>query len=157
MTPLVARVVAPHMIPFARTLPLQTSKVHLGWLPPCFSQPAYMHAFLCLMALHLGIEQSGNPHYTTLAAYHRRRAIAIVQENLNDMNGATSDENIAAVFNLICVEETLFAPNFVPTPQLQPDISRKLIHLKGLREMVRLRGGVHALANNKSLQQIIIR
>ncbi len=80
-----------------------------------------------------------------------------VQKSLADPQKAVSDENIAAVFSLLCLEESLFLPQFSSRPELQPDLAVLLSHTKGLAEMVRLRGGIHGLSSSRFLQHLIIR
>ena len=138
---------------------MQPTKVQQDWLAPSFHQPAFMHAILCLTAIELSIMHAHEPRYQTMALHHKLLAIAAVQKNLGDPEKAVSDENIAAVFNLLCVEENLFLPAFAPIARfrLQADAAQRLAHMRGLKEMIGLRGGLCGLASNRALQSFLLR
>ena len=138
---------------------MQPTKVQQDWLAPSFHQPAFMHAVLCLTALELSITHAHEPRYQALALQHRVQAIAAVQRNLADPEKAVSNENIAAVFNLLCVEENLFLPAFAPVARslLQADAVQRMAHMSGLKEMIGLRGGLRGLASNRALQSFLLR
>jgi hypothetical protein len=139
-----------------------------------------MHAMLSITALHLGMACGGGgagpgsdgARYMALVVEHKVRAIEAIRDNLNDAREATSDENIAAVFNLLCVEENLFrdqfftrgAPGVGPGAgtgagpasmvrhSVQPDNRQRLAHLYGLRDMIRMRAGLLGLWSSGTLQ-----
>ncbi|KAK4079687.1 transcriptional regulator family: Fungal Specific TF [Trichoderma harzianum] len=137
---------------------IRVSQIHRDWLQPSFSHPAFMHAILSLTALQLAaVQPQRRDHYSGLTLYHKGRAIIAVQHNLADSTLAISDENIAAVFNLLCVEENMFLPIFTATSLFKPDINQRQAHMQGLKEMIRLRGGVHGLGSFKPLQHLLIR
>jgi hypothetical protein len=83
----------------------------------------------------------------------------MIQNNLQDSLSAISDENIAAVFNLLCVEENLLLPAYAPlsNTQLQGDMKRRLIHMQGLRDMIGLRGGLRAMGSARTLRSFLLR
>jgi hypothetical protein len=118
-----------------------------------------MHAVLCLTAVQLSISQPRNPLPRQQAVFHRARAISMIQNNLQDSLSAISDENIAAVFNLLCVEENLLLPAYAPlsNTQLQGDMKRRLIHMQGLRDMIGLRGGLRAMGSARTLRSFLLR
>lgn len=160
-------------------------KIQQFWLAPSLFHSGFMHAMLCLTALHLalmsgrGSSSATSPgasrrplstataRYLTLVAEHRIRAIESIRDNLGagDQARALSDDNIAAVFNLLCVEENLFRPEFFDSDaadrpelrQLRPDHSQRVAHLNGIRRMIRLRGGVAGLGSARALQSFLIR
>lgn len=137
---------------------IRVDQINRDWLQPSFSHPAFMHAILSLTALQLAaVQPQRRDHYTGLTLHHRGRAITAVQHNLADSTLAISDENIAAVFNLLCVEENMFLPIFTTTSLFKPDVNQRQAHLQGLKEMIRLRGGVHGLGSFKPLQHLLIR
>lgn len=138
---------------------LQPAVVQSQWLIPSFAHSAFMHAILCLTAVQRSISQPSNPDHIQLAVFHRARAISMVQCNLQDPVLAISDENISAVFNLLCVEENLLLPAFAPLSrtQLRGDMSRRLVHMRGLRDMIGLRGGIRAMNSAQTLRSFLIR
>ncbi|KAF3075437.1 hypothetical protein CFAM422_002505 [Trichoderma lentiforme] len=137
---------------------IRVSQIHRDWLQPSFSHPAFMHAILSLTALQLAaVQPQRRDHYSGLTLHHRGRAINAVQHNLADSTLAISNENIAAVFNLLCVEENMFLPIFTATSLFKPDINQRQTHMQGLKEMIRLRGGAHGLSSFKPLQHLLIR
>ncbi|KAL7934933.1 hypothetical protein V8C35DRAFT_22652 [Trichoderma chlorosporum] len=148
--------VSPGMTPI--TGKILATQVHQCWIQPSFSHSGFMHALLSLTALQLAAAQ---PHqieyYSSLTLYHRARAIAAIQHNLTDMSLAISDENIAAVFNILCVEENMFLPVFTTARHINPDANQLHAHIHGLNEMIRLRGGILELGSFKPLQHFIIR
>ena len=72
------------------------------WLVPSFGHTAFMHSLLSVIAVQQCIMNPERPTEDIL--FHRLHAIAAVQSNLTDPRQALSDENIAAVLNLLCVE-----------------------------------------------------
>ena len=120
-----------------------------------------MYAFICLTALQLGILQSEKrADYLLQAMQFRLQAVMAIQDNLSDPEKAVSDENIAAVFNLLCVEENLFLPAFddkIGGTQLRPDHAQRLAHMNGLKGLINMRGGVMSLGKSRALQMFLIR
>lgn len=108
---------------------------------------------------------ANSERYIRLAIKHKVWAIRTIRDNLSDPREATSDENIAAVFNLLCVEENMFRSKFAAVDKLrcvEPDHDQRLKHLHGLRDMVRMRGGVLGLwdsntPQSKTLPSFLIR
>lgn len=114
-----------------------------------------MHSLLGTIALHRHVLGRG-PLDAVL--YHRGEAIASVNNALADSNIATgiSDANIGAVFNLLCIEETLGSPHF---GHLRPDGDnphQREMHLQGLLQMLQMRGGLVAMESNRILQAFIL-
>ncbi len=93
------------------------------WLWPSLHHRAFMHAILSLSTLQLALIQPSNTAYLFAVLDHRSKAISAVQVNLVDMNTAISDENIGAVFNLLCVELNIHLPAFAVLSglQIRPD------------------------------------
>lgn len=120
-----------------------------------------MYAFLCLTALQLGILQyDKRADYLLQAMQFRLQAVTAIQSNLSDLQSAASDENIAAVFNLLCVEENLFLPSFddnIGGSKLRPDHAQRLVHMNGLKGLISMRGGVISLGKTRALQMFLIR
>ncbi|KAK0673137.1 hypothetical protein QBC41DRAFT_352855 [Cercophora samala] len=95
--------------------------------------------------------------------YHRIQAISHIQSALADPTRALSDENIATVFQMLCIEENLFLyvgdalKDYPGWKHLQPDTAQRQAHLGGLKKMLSLRGGIARLDGMKGLQAFIIR
>lgn len=130
-----------------------------NWLAPSLKNTAFAHSLLCLTALHMVYEHPETQLGSAgLAAYHRIKAISAVQSVLSDPEEAISDETIAAVFNLVCFEESLFNPA-VSVAYLRPDVAQRGAHAQGLNQMICMRGGIPGLSSGLGglLRQFIIR
>ncbi|VUC23270.1 unnamed protein product [Clonostachys rosea] len=103
----------------------------------------------------LGIELI-QPHYELLLY-----SIAAVQQNLASEELALTDENIAAVFSLLCAEEnfSIHATEIYSKTgrYLQQDNKQRATHLAGLQRMLSIRGGARSLESSRMLQAFIIR
>ncbi|KAL3957003.1 hypothetical protein ACCO45_007581 [Purpureocillium lilacinum] len=150
-------VIAPQITPIAAIL--QPNVVQLQWLAPSFAHAAFMHAILCLTAVQLSMLRPNSPEYILLAIFHRVRAVVAIQQNLEDPLAALSDNNLAAVFNLLCVEENLLLPSFahLAGTHLRPDETAMRSHMRGLRDMIGLRGGLGSMSNAKTLRSFLLR
>lgn len=98
--------------------------------------------------------------------HHRINAIAQIQSALSETgpkSRALSDENVATVFQMLCIEENLFlhaGDSLAADPawkHLQPDKNQREAHLNGLKRMLSLRGGLEGLGEMKGLQAFMIR
>jgi len=81
---------------------------------------------------------------------YKTEAIRHIQKLLMDPKTRVDDNNIAAVFMLLCIEESL-AHDRLPESQAQ-----MAAHLNGLKMMMKLRGGLASLDNNQYLQTFIL-
>ncbi|KAH7038288.1 uncharacterized protein B0I36DRAFT_359872 [Microdochium trichocladiopsis] len=151
------KAVSPQIVPMAGPALSHSATIQAHWIVPSLQQSAFMHAMLGLIALQLSILQPQQTKFRGLVQYHKMQAIKKVQQGLNDPGQAVSDENLAAVFNLMCIEENLFLPEVPQTAELHADQRQRVAHMNGLKEMIRLRGGVHGLASSKMLQHLIVR
>lgn len=84
-----------------------------------------------------------------LLAY-KTEAISHIHKLLSNPKTSVDDNNITAVFMLLCIEESRAADR-LPESQLQ-----KQAHLNGLKMMINQRGGLAALRNNRHLQTFIL-
>lgn len=133
--------------------------IHQHWISPALRHRAFAHALLCLISLRRSLTDSTNTRHVARCLFHRVQSIVAIQENLNNPAEATSNENIAAVFNLACVEGNLLMPafqvdNYAP---LRFDNAQIQVHLNGLRRMIGLRGGIANLGGIHGLQSFMIR
>ncbi|KAF2281315.1 uncharacterized protein EI97DRAFT_454521 [Westerdykella ornata] len=124
------------------------------WFGTALHNTGFMHSLLCTAALHLYIVGRCSMDIIT---YHKTQAIAAINSAISDPdpNLAISDANIGAVFNLLCVEESLLLP-FLAQEAGQEMLNQREIHLNGLRRMVQLRGGLDSIGSNRILQAFIL-
>ncbi|OJJ50414.1 hypothetical protein ASPZODRAFT_1169293 [Penicilliopsis zonata CBS 506.65] len=102
------------------------------WLPLAFGHAALLHSVIaCAAAI-----ASGSFH-DRLAVFHLNAAIRLLNRDLEGTSSrATSDANIAVVCTVAMIEEnTGYHQNW-------------RIHMKGLRELVQLRGGLNAFISS---------
>ncbi|KAF2187620.1 hypothetical protein K469DRAFT_685519 [Zopfia rhizophila CBS 207.26] len=125
------------------------------WFGTAMSNPGFMHSLLCTAALHLYIVGKGS--FDSIL-YHKAQAIAAINSAISDPDPVLgiSDANIGAVFNLLCVEESLLLPIFQSERSDEDQPNQRMIHLNGLRRMVELRGGLKAIKSNRVLQAFIL-
>jgi hypothetical protein len=81
---------------------------------------------------------------------YKTEAIKHIHQLLKDPQTRVDDNNIAAVFMLLCIEESQAAG------QEQGSELEKKAHLNGLRMMIRQRGGLDSLRSNPFLQTFIL-
>ena len=154
LTPLaVMNGIAPNLTPMVRGRNLD--QLHRHWLAPSFRHPAFMHSILCLTALQYCIRNPDRPPYEFM--YHRIQAVAAVQRNLSNPSEALREENIAAVFNLLCVEDNVALCDLYGVGKLQVDSEQRVVHLNGLKRMIKSKGGIRSLGKLKGLQSFLVR
>jgi hypothetical protein len=81
---------------------------------------------------------------------YKTEAIRHIQKLLMNPKTRVDDNNIAAVFMLLCIEEGR-ASDRAPEAQAQ-----MVAHLNGLKMMMKLRGGLASLEKNQYLQTFIL-
>lgn len=86
----------------------------------------------------------------------KAKAISEINSLLSDANTGIDDNNIAAVFMLLCLEESALAPGSKPDDDANWSELQRSIHLNGLRTMIQQRGGLAALSANRCLQVFIL-
>jgi hypothetical protein len=125
------------------------------WFGTAMNNSGFMHSLLCTAALHLFIVGRGS---IETILYHKAQAIAAINSAISDPDATLgiSDANIGAVFNLLCVEESLLLPFFQQDGSGEEHPNQREIHLNGLRRMVQLRGGLKAINSNRILQAFIL-
>ncbi|KAK4643721.1 hypothetical protein QC761_405670 [Podospora bellae-mahoneyi] len=142
----------------------QSPEAEKYWVTVSFGNCGFLHGVLCLSALQLAVAQPHkSPTLLEQFMHHRIQAISHIQAALADPSRALSDENIATVFHMLCIEENLFLHagdslrDHPAWKHLQPDVSQRQAHLAGLKRMLFLRGGIARLDGMKGLQAFIIR
>jgi hypothetical protein len=143
---------APSTIPI--DIRQKSSLMRSDWFGTALSNAGFMHSLLCTAALHLYFVGRGS---MDTIVYHKTQAIAAINSAISDPNPnlGISDANIGAVFNLLCVEESLLWPG-LPQETIEQKLNQREIHLNGLRRMVQLRGGLTAISSNRILQAFIL-
>jgi hypothetical protein len=146
-------------------------EVKRQWIIPAFAQSASTHALLALTALRLAMAAADGAtqlpqHFIDVAMQQRLLAVAAVRRSIEGNHdgpaGSTSNETIAAVYHLICFEETLFLPAFAHLrcdTALAPDEIQLVAHIAGLQQMIGLRGGLQGLTQeqDRTLRSFLIR
>ncbi|OCL12690.1 hypothetical protein AOQ84DRAFT_284670 [Glonium stellatum] len=148
-----AGIVSPRIIPLDTRH--QSKVATTEWLAKALqdsSRSAFAQAVLCSAALHLYVTGTGTMDYVL---YHKTRAISEINSNLCDPESSIDDNNIAAVFTLLTIEETMLVPD-AGHGHGPAGLTQRMIHLNGLRAMIEQRGGLSALATNKCLQSFIL-
>ncbi|KAH8667036.1 hypothetical protein BX600DRAFT_436407 [Xylariales sp. PMI_506] len=112
--------------------------VDKGLCFPWLSQdPAYLHSILfAASGIHDYFTHKG---LSTLTFYHLGKAISFIHQHMDNVAGQLRDSTVSAIITLV-----LLSSNFV-------DYSSAEVHAKGLRQIVRLRGGLSAFRKNPSL------
>ncbi|OBT94644.1 hypothetical protein VE01_07982 [Pseudogymnoascus verrucosus] len=111
-----------------------------NWISFSFKDPALLHATLGVVALHRDLLIHREPSADSLT--HKGQAIHAINSRL--LSGQPpSDENLAVVAVLIKLE-TLHGTSDASKP-----------HMKGLMEMLRIRGGVNNLMHNQVLLRVL--
>ena len=113
-----------------------------------------MHSLLATAAMHA--YTVGKASYHDIV-HHKSLAVEEININLSDPISSIDDGNIAAVFCLLCVEESMLLPIMAHEGEGQGMASTKrLVHVSGMKRMIELRGGLSAFGMNQCLQALII-
>jgi hypothetical protein len=123
---------------------------------------------LSLVAFEKGLAKPDEPHHFEACLEQKMHAMAVIRKNLSDGRLALSDANIAAVFNLVCLEEKIFlyavtlgqrelrrSPALVTL--VRSSLQTRTAHMNGLKRMIEVRGGIPALNSLPVLQLYFIR
>lgn len=88
--------------------------------------------------------------------YYKAQAISEINKLLSDPTTSIDDNNIAAVFMLLTLEESQIAPGKKSDDDQDWSETQRAVHLHGLRTMIQQRGGLAALNSNQCLQVFIL-
>ncbi|ORY17782.1 hypothetical protein BCR34DRAFT_596656 [Clohesyomyces aquaticus] len=114
----------------------------------------FTYAMVTSSAMHLqamGAKQAEN------SLYYKGQAISEINNSLSNPKASIDDNNITAVFMLLCLEESSLAPvEGMPAEDAEWNERQRQIHLNGLKAMIQQRGGLAALSRNKCLQVFIL-
>lgn len=109
----------------------------------------FIYAIFTASALYRLATGSGNPQDVL---QYKISAISEINKQLNDRSAQIDDNNIAAVFMLLCIEEGAVSSD----EDIEWATLQRRLHLEGLKTMIRQRGGLFALNSNKCLQTFIL-
>ncbi|KAH7110911.1 hypothetical protein B0J11DRAFT_473782 [Dendryphion nanum] len=113
------------------------------WLPMAFQDAALLHAFIFCADGHSTISQGRKEG--PAAVIHLRKAIQIVNERLRAPVPSITDATIAVV----CT--------FAHTEMLNGNHENWIVHMRGLKQMLRHRGGMQAFESNRLVRSKINR
>lgn len=83
---------------------------------------------------------------------YKANAIAEINKQLHDPEICVNDDNITAVFMLLCIEESVVTAN----EDVENASRQRQVHLNGLKAMINQRGGLATLHANQCLQTFIL-
>jgi len=152
-------ILSPRLLPvdIRQSSTVASSEWLAGALRDDASGGAFTYAILCSTALHRYLIGGGGREKIL---YYKGRAISEINSNLSDPERSISDNNIAAVFTLLTIEESMLALTAATSKSSEDEHDwtkmQKLIHLNGLRTMIRQRGGLAGLGTNRCLQTFIL-
>ncbi|KAF2000034.1 hypothetical protein P154DRAFT_522825 [Amniculicola lignicola CBS 123094] len=142
-------VISPRLIPLdiRQSSTITTTEWVANSLRDSTSAP-FTYALLTSSSLHL---QALGAKQDTL--HFKAKAIEEINKMLSHPQDCVDDNNIAAVFMLLCLEESQLVPG--NAAQADWTEAQRTIHLNGLRSMIYQRGGLAAL-NSRCLQSFIL-
>ena len=115
--------------------------------------PAAMRALLCTAALHRTVLGLGS---MTDTLSQKCQAITAINQGLSDTSVGLSDSYLYAVSTLVSVEESMVDPRVKADPrQADEEMRQRQIHFEGLKNMIRMRGGLMGLASNRVFQILV--
>ncbi|KAF1974681.1 hypothetical protein BU23DRAFT_88907 [Bimuria novae-zelandiae CBS 107.79] len=112
----------------------------------------FIYAIFTASSLYGLATGSGNPQDVL---QHKISAISEINKQLNDSRTRVDDNNLAAVFMLLCIEEGAVSSLDSSDDADWAPLQRKA-HLDGLKTMIQRRGGLSALGSNQCLQTFIL-
>ncbi|KAI9699158.1 MAG: hypothetical protein M1820_007237 [Bogoriella megaspora] len=133
----------------------QSDVMRTQWLALALKHRAFMHSLLATAALHA--YTLGKAAYYDII-HHKAQAVREINSNIRDPVASIDDGNIAAVFSLLCVEDSVLLPNMIQNSDEQAHATKQReVHFNGLLRMIELRGGIRALEPYSCLQSLIVR
>lgn len=125
------------MFPIERCVDMGRVKQH--WLEDLSRDPAYVHTVLYVAQAYFAFVKS-QTSLSPMAIMHMNKTMIILRNKLAEANPVLTDSTIYTVLALASVSEAL------------DDLDTAKQHLNGLHQLIRLRGGISALAQKPSLQ-----
>ena len=112
------------------------------WISMALKSATIFHSLLFVAALHYSLLH-GSRDMATKAQTHKVTALRLINEKMKDPVNAVADENITAVITMAMFEVLLGNQGAWDC------------HMKGVAEMIKVRGGLEALQDNSFLSQYI--
>jgi hypothetical protein len=112
------------------------------WMSVALSDPAILHATLCLVALHK--YQTNRVPLANSYFFHRGEAMRLITTRLSEPGNATSDSTIGAIAILSTSDNTIAWPTAIQES-----------HMSGLLTLVNLRGGIDGMSSNKHIKRVV--
>lgn len=129
-----------------------SNKAITNWISKSILSPtgaSFIYVLFTAGALHRQAMGASNAHDVL---QYKISAIGEINKQLSDGSSQVDDNNIAAVFMLLCIEEgAVSSDQDVEWAQIQ-----RQLHLDGLKTMIKQRGGLSALKSNQCLQTFIL-
>jgi hypothetical protein len=113
----------------------------------------FTYAILTTSALHL---QAVGAATEENVLYYKSHAISEINTMLLDEKTSTDDNNIAAVFMLLCLEESQLALGNKERDDAEWSDFQRSVHRHGLKTMIEQRGGLAGLSSNRCLQTFLL-
>jgi len=113
-----------------------------SWLPTAMRDPATFHQFLANVSLNVYHIQ-GRTRNRTVSAQHHAIALRTVNIALSDPARNTAEGVIASIVTFVCYCVTL------------NDLAGFDVHIEGLANIIRLRGGLQTLDHNPTLRCMV--
>ena len=133
-----------------------------AWLPVGMMDPAAFHQVLSNAAMNLAsLRASGNVPETLESLRHHARAVQLVNTRISNRSFATTDGLIGAVIGFACysVSYPCFGGERIPThtsfQHAIGDYAGWHMHMDGIKEMLRLRGGLETLDSNRLVRMVL--
>jgi hypothetical protein len=114
------------------------------WIPWAMKSPLLAYLGIFTSACYQAEAQRSSPEKAALALKYKLKALHLLNEILSDPKTATSNEAIGGVLNILITE--WYWNNYEVVKH----------HMKGLAEMVRLRGGLEELGTGCCLREMIL-
>jgi hypothetical protein len=138
---------APRLLPI--DLYKSSEKAAMGWMTDCVQSPIgapFIYAILTSSARAAQLDPEA----------YKWRAISEVNGLLSNMRTSTNDTTIAAVLILLANEEADLADTKRQGDKRECSLMVNEAHHNGLRTMIRQRGGLSALSENRVLQVCLL-
>ncbi|TAQ91467.1 hypothetical protein B7494_g162 [Chlorociboria aeruginascens] len=115
-----------------------------AWLPLGLMDAASFHQVLSNAALDLmGLRKNSKIPETIESITHHSLAVKMVAQRVSSLNKATIDGVIAAISGICCYSFKTW------------NLDNWYTHMKGVREIIRLRGGIDSLNSNPRLRHCV--
>ncbi|PVH78278.1 hypothetical protein DL98DRAFT_516792 [Cadophora sp. DSE1049] len=113
-----------------------------SWLPTALKDPATFHQFLANVSLNL-YQIQGRTRSKTVSVEHHAIALRTVNSALSDPTSNTADAIIASIVTFVCY------------CVCREDLAGFDVHIDGLANIIRLRGGIQTLDHNPTLRCMV--